>query len=239
MAAAGDQLTVLDAAARQVVVLRSVSAPEWSWRLGTIPNAEGLCVAGDTVFVIGLHDGRLIHSYSIAKRQHLSDYGEAFVGGDELTAALISRGAVGCDTRHLFLASDWTGRVRSYSFHGTLLWETTLEGYKKIEVTSDGRVYRTRAPEAGFHRTLSVAPLGEGLVLVQLELIPRAFSASSAHHRTLLGVVLRTETGEEVARMPMRQELLAGDITGRRLLFQGSATPGQIILAQATVPRRR
>jgi hypothetical protein len=130
-----------------------------------------MCTLDGDYYVVGLHDGRIVHRVD-RHGQVVASFGEPFRMGHPLIELHSSYGLIYCDERNqsVFVAGVGTPVVRRYSSTGTLHWEQSIPGFRPITIVPNqygGVTYR--APDGQQLPTASVSllTLPDDRVLIQ------------------------------------------------------------------------
>lgn len=170
LAAQGSAVHVLDHLNVRIstFVLRSDSL---TWISDTrVPfNARDLCVLNGQMFLLGYHQGRMVHRFDLRSGRVAASFGRPFREGDATMAALTALGLIHCDvaSQSVYVTAYSTPTVRRYSRTGQLLWETAIPGITTSVVTRTPAGVRYSAPRGGKSEivvSLTVVPGGRLLV---------------------------------------------------------------------------
>ncbi len=173
-----EELLVLDRGNQKVLALKLESdllvlAREFNIRLSV---GSDMCVMEDRIFVLGNHEGNLVHEIG-PDGTLLQSFGQRS-DGDAFKAALTAMGRMACSiTKQAIAAVPATlGELRIFSADGTLLETQSIPEYAEtIYDMSDGVSVRPRNPPEGFaHEAASLNWLDANTLLVQLDRVPEA-----------------------------------------------------------------
>jgi hypothetical protein len=128
----GDTLHVVDAGNARIstyVLRESNLALQGHSRL-PIGRVSGMCILDDAMFLLGLHDRRIVHRLTPLGAVSQS-FGEPLLSEHPVTAARSAVGELVCDSQNrlVIFVSQHLGIVRAYSPEGRLLWQTQLPGF--------------------------------------------------------------------------------------------------------------
>lgn len=171
LAITGHQLSVLDPMAQRI--LKFAVSADTAFYDGYIPMAYpafDLCELDGTLFALGVHADRIIHSFNKNGTEGGS-FGKVWGTELPLLTRSLSRGLLACSsaTRTVVAASFLMPDVRAYDAHGNLRWTFLIPHFVSvsINVNADGSVtYRT--PKSGYYDQLvSLNSLADGSVVIQ------------------------------------------------------------------------
>lgn len=134
--------------------------------------AMGLCAAGSRVFLLGHHDGHLIHDF---ERNGTVSRSYVPVGGrDAFEVALLSNGRLACseERRQVALASRMLGHLEVLSIDESSVLEVSIPNYVETIYHRHGNAIRPAPPPDGYaHETTGLNWLGR-TVIVQVSRVP-------------------------------------------------------------------
>jgi hypothetical protein len=172
-----EELLVLDRGNQKVLALKSESdslvlAREFNIRLSV---GADMCLMGDRIFVLGNHEGNLVHEIS-PDGTLLQSFG-ARSDGDVFKAAHTVLGRIACSgtAQAIALVPLTLGELRIFSADGTSLVAESIPEYAEQVINTDGISVRLSMPDEGFsHITAAVNWLDANALLVQLNRVPEA-----------------------------------------------------------------
>jgi hypothetical protein len=164
-------------------------------------SAFDFCLLGKRLYVLGFHDGTLVHAYS-TNGELRSSFGSSVFAGHPILARSMSRGLIECieDTRSVVVLPALLPDVRAYAETGGLSWAVQLVDYNQVVITqlSNGSV-RYEAGRDGFHHVAAALKyLGADKLLVQLGRLDRS-SRTRDDYTVLESRTVRASTGIEVS----------------------------------------
>lgn len=200
----GDEVVVFDEGRRSLVFFRRGESE--LQHAGEAPLelfARRMCVLDGQIFLLGYHEGRLIHEVD-REGVILRSFGEPFFAEPEILARGITSGLLTCvggEDPLLLLAEERFARVRGYDAAGGVLrWSHEPEDFRAVEVaaTPDGTGIVFSDPSDGPpHRWVSLHALGPHVV-VQRGIVEDAIGAA-LQITEVETRVLDSATGETLA----------------------------------------
>jgi hypothetical protein len=144
-------------------------------------SAAQMCMLGGDIYLLGYHDGHLLHRIDPSGAVNLS-FGRPFRADHPLLAQRSAHGRILCDseTRSVLVAAETSPQVRRYSADGELLWEASIPGFVATEMTLMGPgAVRYSAPPGQARSTVAVSLLliASEVVLVQYAEPPEGIRA--------------------------------------------------------------
>lgn len=172
---------------------------------------QDFCLDGREYVVMGLANGTLLHRVSATGAER--HFGEPYGPAGSTFQRSLSSGRVQCmpprgETRYV-VAPALLPEVRGYRRDGKLRWSRPLADYREIQhrQTSPGS-YTLSMPPAGHHMLVSLVPLSDELVAVQIGLKTTA-TPKPGQYAALETRVLRLDDGQEVGRQHDLPTLIA------------------------------
>ncbi len=176
LAVAGSEIFVLD---RGTLRIKRLVFESDSLRLKSgitlLFDTDDICVMGKKIFLIGLHEGHLIHRISVDGRLEAS-FGEPFLEDPTLARATAKAHLI-CDrnTGSIFVVGRLVPVARRYAASGRLLWETNIPEYEPTLIERSGRGgvrFARRDPLVDPDVTVAVTRVGEDLLVQFGKLLP-------------------------------------------------------------------
>lgn len=200
----GDEVVVFDEGRRSLVFFRRGESE--LRHAGEAPLelfARRMCVLDGQIFLLGYHEGRLIHEVN-REGQLLRSFGDPFFSEPEILARGITSGLLTCvggEDPLLLLAEERFARVRGYDVAGGVLrWSHEPDDFRAVEVaaTPDGTGIVFSDPSDGPpHRWVSLHAVGPHVV-VQRGIVEDAMR-SALQITEVETRVLDSATGEALA----------------------------------------
>ncbi len=132
-------------------------------------RAWDMCILGSRLFIVGLHEGAVIHELT-RDGDLLRSFGEPQEGYNPILGELLASGLLHCANAEnkVFLLPRFFGTVRAYSHDGVLEWSTPLPGIVGLKIEEEGGGFGFLPPEDGrFHAGGSVFVTEGQWVVVQ------------------------------------------------------------------------
>ncbi len=209
-----DRLYVLDPRLQRVVSFTKTShgmAASGSFRLDFA--AHDMCTIGSRLYLLGLREGHLIHSFTAGGRL-VASFGAAEKPRHRILGPTLARGRLECieKSRLIILQPQFSGAVLAFSVRGTQVWTTELRGYRKMVIGEkpDGSVTFAAPTRGVYHQPRAMLYLAPSYVAVQLGEYS-ATSRSKREHRRLDTRLLDMRTGRELSSQTGLPILLAAD----------------------------
>lgn len=133
-------------------------------------QAHDMCVLDGRVFLLGYHQGRLLHQLDLNTGEVAASFGRPFAGDDPGMAALTAFGLVLCDeeSQSLYVTANSIPIVRRYNRSGQLVWESAVEKVSSVITrTRHGVRYGPPADGSASEVTISLVAAPGGRLLLQ------------------------------------------------------------------------
>ena len=186
-------------------------------------EAFDLCAMHGRFYLLGLHEGQLIHQVT-AGGKIVRSFGEPFGGDHEMLRRSLARGRIACfpERRMIVIASTVVPNVRAYRDDGRLVWQDSVVGAKRVNVViRSATSVSYQRPPAGYHVTASLQSLGQGGVLLQLGLVTAQHS-QPGDYAAVESRILDVATGRELGRQTSLPRVIA---VGKQRLATTGGTP--------------
>lgn len=134
--------------------------------------ATGMCTIGPHVFLLGYHEGRLVHEFALDGTIVRSFY--SIESEDRFDIALIANGRIACSeqSRLVAVASRMREQLEMFSLDGRPVRSATIPDYVETIYSRVGNSIRPETPPEGYaHETASLSWL-DGTLIVQMRRIP-------------------------------------------------------------------
>lgn len=147
-----------------------------SLRLGNelrIPlPASDMCVFDGRMFLLGLHEGRLLHELDTDAGRLTRSF--APVEGDAIDQMLASLAHLACSARDSAFAvvPETIGELKIYDLAGRLRASASIPDYEGVVYIKNGNSVRYEDPPLGYAHVAKTALWHNGHVLIQLERTP-------------------------------------------------------------------
>lgn len=167
----GGMVFTLDRRPPRVVAFRRVSDRlqfKGSFELAFSPH--GMCVLDDRVYVLGYHNGTLIHAYDF-KGSAAGSFASVDSNRSAILRDVLSHGFLACIRAPplIVFASLYSRNLKAFSVDGSGAWQTTLEGIRPLVIRQGkkGAIQFVVPPDGKYDLPVGVNELAPGLISVQ------------------------------------------------------------------------
>jgi len=221
-----NEIWILDARNRRISgFVVAEEGPEFEESISLDFLGRDLCRMGDTTFVLGNVDGKIIHRLS-PDGKVVDSFGKGvFRDSPVVDYAMSSMGSLACDQERkaLFVAQRGHPRLRALDTKGVLLWELEIPGFLPMNIELVGNMgYKLSVPEEGVYHLVRDLRIEDDLWVAEVqELVPDGDLNQQGH---FLQFSISPETGEiaTISSGPFRQ---VGVYEGRRISFSNHPFP--------------
>ena len=176
LATDGRRLFVLDRGNLRIAILRlgpdSISIVD-SIRI-PVPNPVDLCSFGESLVVLGHHEGLAVHVLN-GRGEVMRSFGRP-LASDPTGGPLTATGKLACSDESglIAFAPETLGHLFVFTPYGEKVWEGEIPGFVRQEYERVGAAgMRPRRPERGYiHRTVSLSWVGDESLVVPLGRVP-------------------------------------------------------------------
>lgn len=167
----------------------------------SVPPGSDACSIDNSVVVMGLKNGRILHRYS-SSGDHLGSFGDAYETSGAFRYGLTNLGGrLACigDTGLILVATSLWPEVRAYGVDGMLRWKHRLRDFASPAVKSSGDRLELSLREEGTDEVVSVVGISGHYAAVQVERHTRASQRRRSRRETyLLDLLSGTVRGSQV-----------------------------------------
>lgn len=195
-------LYVLDRAAQSLVVFRRARSDTllFDKRLAIGFEGSDVCTSGNRIYVLGLHDGRLVHEVDPRTGATTSSFGVAHGGDDQSLAEALSRGFLACKDLAkggtVVLAPHMLPEVRSFTLRGSIQWTHVPANFRSIVIERRQDTLFFDMPSNGYYNSgASVLALSDDWLLLQIGTKTTATSGRG-QFSSIRSTVLRSSDGK-------------------------------------------
>lgn len=153
-----------------------------------VPPGSDACFIGNSLVVMGLRDGKMLHRYS-PSGEHVGSFAEAYETSPSFQHGLANLGGrLACQAEQglVLVATSLLPEVRAYSADGTLRWVHRLKEFVSPIVKSSDNSFAIGIGPDGTDEVVSIVGVTATLLAVQIERHRRQGAQRRARRETLL-----------------------------------------------------
>lgn len=150
-------LYVLDRAAQSIVVFAWLRADSLRFvrRLNIGFEGSDLCMVGDRLYALGLHEGHLVHELNVQTGSTIVSFGTPRGGDDANLNEALARGYLSCtnDVRSAAVAvlPNLLPELRFYSLEGAVRWIHSVANYQSLRIERRQDTLFFGMPKTGYY----------------------------------------------------------------------------------------